>query len=389
MNKEILIWTVPGDIHARAVEWALEAKGIGARVLLGSDFPTKHSLGINISNSYLSLDTASHSGENAFSGMRSLWRRREGLPVFDEELDPSDIVPAQVESKQFLEGYNHLLDGKFDFCANPYSGAVRARNKITQLNAARKAGLRIPDTLISSSASELRSFTENGRRDVIVKSFTSPSWIDRKDCHFAYAAKVRKEFLSDERSISAVPAIYQECIEKSFEVRTLIMGEHSVSAKIFSQDDEISRSDWRRARTSNLRMEPHILPAKVLDRCLDFMSILGIVCGSFDFAVTPSGEYIFFEVNEQGQFLWMEERLPELRTLDMFSEFLVEGSSTFTPNGRGRLPATSFSDFFMSGFWQQSLVKEREQCATYYHRPPAIEEGTFEDFAKAMRGGGN
>lgn len=389
MNKEILIWTVPGDIHARAVEWALEVKGIGAQVLLGSDFPTKHSMGVNISNRCISLDTASHSGEITFSGMRSLWRRREGLPVFDEHLDPSDIVPAQIESKQFLEGYNQLLDGEFEFCANPYSGAVRARNKIAQLNAAKKVGIRIPDTLISSSASELRNFTENGRRDVIVKSFTSPSWIDRKDCHFAYAAKIRKEFLSDERSISAVPAIYQECIEKCFEVRTLIMGEHSVSARIFSQDDEISRGDWRRARTSNLRMEPHIIPEKVLDQCVGLMKILGIVCGSFDFAVTTSGEYVFFEVNEQGQFLWMEEKLPQLRVLDMFSEFLIEGSSAFTPNGIGRHRTTLFSEFLMSGFWQQSLMKEREQSATYYHRPPAIEEGTFEDFAKAMRGGAN
>jgi hypothetical protein len=36
-----------------------------------------------------------------------------------------------------------------------------------------------------------------------------------------------------------------------------------------------------------------------------------------------------------------------------------------------------------------SIPEHREQCATYYHRPPAIEEGTFEDFANAMRGEGN
>lgn len=53
------------------------------------------------------------------------------------------------------------------------------------------------------------------------------------------------------------------------------------------------------------------------------MRQLGIVFGCFDFIITPDDEYIFLEVNEMGQFLWIEEILPELKLLDKFCEFLV------------------------------------------------------------------
>ncbi|MBA3537169.1 MAG: hypothetical protein H0T84_11265 [Tatlockia sp.] len=51
------------------------------------------------------------------------------------------------------------------------------------------------------------------------------------------------------------------------------------------------------------------------------MKEIGVVFGCFDFIVTPDDEIIFLELNEQGQFLWVEEILPELCYMDMFAEF--------------------------------------------------------------------
>jgi hypothetical protein len=39
---------------------------------------------------------------------------------------------------------------------------------------------------------------------------------------------------------------------------------------------------------------------------------------------------VFFEFNEQGQFLWLEERAPEAPLLDMVAAFLAEGDPAFT-----------------------------------------------------------
>ena len=56
------------------------------------------------------------------------------------------------------------------------------------------------------------------------------------------------------------------------------------------------------------------------------MHRLGIVFGSFDFIVTPDDEYVFLEVNEQGQFLWIEEYNASFHMLDLFVHFLIHRS---------------------------------------------------------------
>jgi hypothetical protein len=58
------------------------------------------------------------------------------------------------------------------------------------------------------------------------------------------------------------------------------------------------------------------------------MQRLGIVFGCFDFVVTPDGKDVFLEVNQAGQFLFIEEYCG-LRLLDAFSEFLLQGRADF------------------------------------------------------------
>ncbi len=57
------------------------------------------------------------------------------------------------------------------------------------------------------------------------------------------------------------------------------------------------------------------------------MKKLGLVFGCFDFIVTPDNEYYFLEINEQGQFLWIEEVNPDIKMLDAFVNFLINKNS--------------------------------------------------------------
>lgn len=52
------------------------------------------------------------------------------------------------------------------------------------------------------------------------------------------------------------------------------------------------------------------------------MSKLGIKIACFDFVVDEDGIYNFLELNQQGQFLWVEELLPGTRMLELFVDFL-------------------------------------------------------------------
>jgi hypothetical protein len=58
------------------------------------------------------------------------------------------------------------------------------------------------------------------------------------------------------------------------------------------------------------------------------MRDLGLVFGCLDFIVTPSDECVFLEVNDMGQFLFVEA-FTNIPLLDAFSELLLQGRPDF------------------------------------------------------------
>ena len=106
-----------------------------------------------------------------------------------------------------------------------------------------------------------------------------------------------------------------------------ILGRRALAARVLSQQTEKGKVDWRRSQ-DELQLEPTCLPPEVAARCFALLDELGLVFGCLDLVVTPEGEYIFLEVNEMGQFLFVE-RGCGLPLLDAFSEFLLQGSVDF------------------------------------------------------------
>jgi hypothetical protein len=143
----------------------------------------------------------------------------------------------------------------------------------------------------------------------------------------SFSSRLTEDQLVEDDLLRSAPGIYQQLIPKAFELRITIMGRCILAAKISSQDTEHGRLDWRRA-PDEIKTGPFDLPPAIADLCLRLMARLGIVFGCFDFIVTPEGDYVFLEVNEAGQFLFLEQetRLP---LLDRFSEFLLRGRADF------------------------------------------------------------
>jgi hypothetical protein len=80
------------------------------------------------------------------------------------------------------------------------------------------------------------------------------------------------------------------------------------------------------------------------------MRQLGIFMAAFDFIETPSGEYVFLEVNEGGQFLWAEDELEDIPLLDALVEFLLSKDPGHVYSARK--PLHSFRSFLKSQFYQ-------------------------------------
>ena len=73
----------------------------------------------------------------------------------------------------------------------------------------------------------------------------------------------------------------------------------------------------------DLAVEPLKLPAIVEDRCLALLAKLGLQFGCIDMIVSPAGDWIFLEINQMGQFLWIEEANQDIHLLENFVQLLT------------------------------------------------------------------
>jgi hypothetical protein len=109
---------------------------------------------------------------------------------------------------------------------------------------------------------------------------------------------------------------------------------------------------------------PFPLPRDIEDKLLRLMAQLGLVMGMVDLIVTPHGEYVFLEVNEQGQFLWVEEKNPEIPVFAAFLAFLMD------PEGGvgATAPPVTFAEYLkseaMESFRRTELAKLEEEPPT-------------------------
>ena len=150
------------------------------------------------------------------------------------------------------------------------------------------------------------------------------------------------DLLENRFAVSNTVGIYQRFIEKEFEIRVTAIGNHLFASKIIPPDHELSKIDWR-ATQEKMRLEPFDLPQKISNQCISLMNKLGIVFGCFDFAIKDS-TYTLFEVNEMGQFLWMEELCPEIRLLDAFCQLLTERSVDFKIKNNTKINTKNYYD---------------------------------------------
>ncbi|MFJ3229335.1 RimK family alpha-L-glutamate ligase [Streptomyces sp. NPDC086783] len=236
------------------------------------------------------------------------WRRTASgwLPENDEkELSPADREFIYLNSRMAWSG---LLATEFRgiWVDNP-THIDLAANKIIQHCVARQAGFRIPQTLVSQDPDEIRAFYDTQNGEVIVKPLKQVKSVP------ALTKRVSKELLTNEASMKLCPVIYQELIPGSKHIRAHVFGDQVLAALLESDD-----LDWR----PDLRIpcRQFVLPGQVQANLKNVLRQLNLSMGIFDLKLTDEGEYVWIEVNPQGQFLFIEGMcgLPLTRAMAAF-----------------------------------------------------------------------
>ncbi|HEV2991221.1 MAG TPA: hypothetical protein VG759_22470, partial [Candidatus Angelobacter sp.] len=236
--------------------------------------------------------------------------------------------------------------------------------------AAREVGFVIPTTLFSNDPDEIRAFYREHRGNVIYKPFTPAFWADRTAGRLrgVFTSRLTEDLLAeDDASFTSCPGIYQEYIEKKSELRVTFFGSAYQAARIYSQQVASGRLDFRSDMKGEAPMEAAALDASLLEKCQAFTAKLGLLHGSLDLIERPDGSVVFLEINEMGQFLWLEERVPKMPMLALFAAFSLEPSADF--NLDAHRPDVSFHDYLKSeaypAFQKDRSVNHPEQAVPF------------------------
>ncbi len=365
----LLIISGPGDVHSAAVAWAAEAYGVHS--VLWSPAPPWTRPGTVRFGRGRPADYRfpARGGEVTPASVGSVWLRRWPRVHFPDDFGEGDRLAARNELAAFHRGVLALLPDDI-LWANPVAARESANFKLRQLEIARAAGFRIPETLVTDDAGQARLFVAaRPRGRVIYKPFFTFHWQRGESLSHTVTTPVVESDFDDPQQLIWSPGIFQEFVPKAFELRVSVFGRTCVAVKISDQDP----IDWR-TRQRDMKVEPCRLPASIERRIGRLMDSLGLAMGMIDLIVTPDGDHVFLEVNEQGQFLWIEEMCPEARLLDTCARFFASRDRRF--RGRRNAPGqAAFADFLKSSACRDVEEEEREfREAGGIHNPLLIKE---------------
>ncbi|HEY6942126.1 ATP-grasp domain-containing protein [Dokdonella sp.] len=260
--------------------------------------------------------------------VRSVWTRKNADFSFSSELPAQELAFARMEAEHVLSS---LLLGLDCFWMNHPTASRGAIWKGEQLRRATRFGFRTPATIITNRPQAAIRFKSTAHGSVVYKPM-SASDLGAS----AVAADARttgvlpttvigagEEVLLS--AVSEVPCLFQAYVDKQYEVRATVIGDRVFAVRLDSQSDERTRIDSR-DMSAPIRYEPADLPVEVESACLAFVASYGLAFGAMDFVVTPGGEYVFLENNPAGQFLYVQQLVPELDLASAVADLLAWGA---------------------------------------------------------------
>jgi glutathione synthase/RimK-type ligase-like ATP-grasp enzyme len=321
---KIVIVAFENDNHTAPLKWALEQAGYSVACWGGLSWKEEEQVSISFDPEVrLTLGSCSVEAGDV------VWIRRTSPPQPNPDVAEPDKNFAEGEYRWFSLSTLYLLECLPVRCINKYSASRLINNKSVQLLLAKSCGMNVPATLMSNSPAAVKTFLEGASSRMVSKAFFPHIW--KKEDSEALAVtetfEITADMLPDDEVLTYAPSIYQEMVVKNLDIRMVLMGTAVYSYALSNPKGSL---DWRQDVGQGLiTVESIATPPEVETAVFAFAGKAGISFGSFDFAVDATGAWWFLEVNEEGQFLWLDEFNPSAGIQQKFLAFLTlpEGSS--------------------------------------------------------------
>lgn len=231
----------------------------------------------------------------------AVWLWRLWPPRLDAGLAAAHREAALRESMTALRGLLDLLAGAP--WIDPLDVNRAADNKTRQLRLAREVGLAIPPTLITADPAAVVRFFAAHDGMVVAKLQTSLGYSMAGGGGLP-TRLLQRDDLDALEGLRHCPMVFQRYVPKAMELRVAWVDGRALVGGL---DGARCGVDWRYESTAS--WEPHALPAAIHQRLAALMTRLGLRQGAIDLIVTPAGEYVFLEVNPNGEWGMLERDL--------------------------------------------------------------------------------
>jgi hypothetical protein len=287
----ILIISAKNDSHARVVAQEIAKRGVPVAIGDVLELSTGAKWNMNPRN----LGDTQWIGTDGtiieLGAVRSVWCRRVFPPHYDPALrNADDRLFVQRTWREMLWGTILSLDA--ELLSDPFK--QHAATKPLQLVVAKRVGLSIPETLITNDADRAREFV-NRHNSLVIHKVMAVAF-----GQFLYTKCWDGD---DDKALDELvlaPIILQRQVTGTQELRITIVGDECFAAEFEPSGHVDGRLD------SATPYRPHQLPAEVERKLLAVMRVLGLSYATIDMRIDAQGDYVFLELNPQGQYLYVE-----------------------------------------------------------------------------------
>jgi hypothetical protein len=338
-KDQIVIVTNINDPHTDDVLMMLQSRGYEAIRLNTDDIPSKIGISLGIRSTFKTWKGTVNINSNGrviyIDNIRSIWWRRPLAYHLPTDLTVQEYEFATDEIDHVLHGLWSSLDC---YWISYPEYIRRATWKVEQLQRADAIGFNIPRTLVTTEPEEARAFYDACDGQVIYKVMSDPLLAAPKTAQkypellspepfSTYTTLITETELALLDSVRLAPCMFQEYIPKQVELRVTIIGDDIFVAAIHSQEHEKTQIDWRHFDV-DITYQLGSLPTEITEKCFAFVKSYNLNFSALDFILTPDGRYVFIENNPNGQFIFIEERVPALRMTEALTQCLIRGSNS-------------------------------------------------------------
>jgi glutathione synthase/RimK-type ligase-like ATP-grasp enzyme len=300
-KPSVLIVSTVADVATDHVVKLLTARSIEHWRLNTEDFPFSRTMAFGVSPETTTFDFQG-AGSQAPT---AVWYRRMRSPAKPTGMQEGIYDFCLQENRAALLG--SLMAFNSRWMSHP-AAVWQAELKPLQLAVAARLGMPIPRTVITNDKDAIRrAFRQFG--PLIAKPARTGHVTYNGGSHAIFTSRLLEQDLDELDGAELSPAIYQELVPKRFDIRVTVVGRRLFSAAIDSQSDPQAAIDWRHTTNPELPHHPIDLPDSVANSILKMMDQLGLTFGAVDLVQRDDGTYVFLEVNPNGQWLWIDDKL--------------------------------------------------------------------------------